>query len=459
MQKHLLAILVLWVAVGTVSALGRGDAKADEPAAGAAATGRADGNAHPLILSAPVTHSDWMLRAGAKWGPAGVHKMLDFCKASGWTRIYWRALDGGRALYRSEHLDPQGPWDADSFWNPVHAEDLRLVESYGIDAATRDRIRPQLEALDYAEFDTLAEAVRYGHEIGLEVHAWITINEDDHGWGLRSRFSKQHANCRWVKRDGTAYRSQLSFAYPEVMAYKLSVVDEIVSSYDVDGVFIDWLRTGDVRDNPQTDALGTADHGYEQPLVDSFQAKHGVDPRELPNSDKRWIRHRAAPHTHFMRELKKLVDAKRPGTEIATLVAHPWCYRGIGDKIDGNLNGLLLELDVWAQEGLIDAVVGGGYYRDQGTPEQAYRAVQEETGGRIPVWLYVTMPDSVATLDANVAMARRLGAPQILFWEADLLDDGRANFAELQGAMRQVADEGAVPSQEAQNNASPNLDD
>ena len=441
MRTYLLPFLAACVAVGVLGARGHADHKA---------------GAQPLILSAPATHSDWMLRAGARWGPAGVRKMLDTCKASGWTRIYWRALDGGRALYRSEHLDPQGPWDADSFWNPVHAEDLRLVESYGIDAATRDRIRPQLEALDYSEFDTLAEAVRYGHEIGLQIHAWITINEDDHGWGLRSRFSKQHPDCRWVRRDGTTYRSQMSFAYPDVMAYKLAVVDEIVTNYEVDGVFVDWLRTGDVRDNPQTDAIGVADHGYEQPLVDSFQAKHGVDPREISNSDKRWVRHRAAPHTTFMRELRRIVRGKRPTGVVSTLVAHPWCYRGRLDKIDGNLNGLLLELDVWAEEGLVDAAVAGGYYRDQGTPEQAYRALQEETGGHVPIWLYVTMPDSVATLDANVATARALGAPQVLFWEADLIDDGRANLAELQGAMRKVA--GEDPSPVAQEKASPSSD-
>jgi hypothetical protein len=64
-----------------------------------------------LRLSAPLTHSDWMLREGAVWGPAGLRRMLDTCKASGWSRVYWRALDGGRSLYRSRLLDPQGKWE------------------------------------------------------------------------------------------------------------------------------------------------------------------------------------------------------------------------------------------------------------------------------------------------------------------------------------------------------------
>src|SRR5690242_19961337 len=48
-----------------------------------------------LILSAPLTDSDWVLKAGIAWGEPGVRHMVDACKACGWSRIYWRALDGG----------------------------------------------------------------------------------------------------------------------------------------------------------------------------------------------------------------------------------------------------------------------------------------------------------------------------------------------------------------------------
>jgi len=391
---------------------------------------------HPLVLSAPVTHSDWMLRPGAAWGPAGVRTMLDTCKAAGLTRVYWRVLDGGRSLYASKLLDPQGKWEDDSFWHPVRPEDAALVRRYGIPSeAERKKVRDKLDAIDYSQFDTLAEAVRYGHAIGLEVHAWITINEDDHGWGVRSRFTKEHPESRWRKRDGTEYHSQQSFAYPEVMRYKLAVVDEVVSNYAVDGVFLDWLRTGDVRDNPQTDRDGVADHGYEPPLIDGFRRDRGTDPRQLPNGDGRWVRYRAGPHTAFMRAVRRLVRAKRPRAEVAVLVAHPWCYRGLNDKIDGNLRGLLCDVSAWADEGLIDAVVAGGYYLPGGSAEAAYRALENEVNGKARVWLYAWMPRTVADVEREAGLARTLGAGQILFWEADYLDDGRPK-AEISRALR-----------------------
>lgn len=394
-------------------------------------------NTPPLLLGAPLTHSDWMLHDGVAWGPEGVHHMLDMCKASGWTRVYWRTLDGGRSLYKSALMDPQGKWDEDNFWNPAAPEDRKLMESYTgtMTPESRAALLQKLERYDYGTFDTLAEAVRYGHQIGIEVHAWISINEDDHGWGLRSRFTNAHPETRWRKRNGAFYHTQQSFAFTEVMKYKLAIAEEILTQYEVDGLFIDWLRTGDIRDNPQTDPEGVADHGYEEPLVTGFKAQYGLDPREIPNGDERWVRFRAEPHTAFMRALRQLVQSKRPGLPIAALVVHPWAYRGQQDKIDGNLRGMLLDVAAWAREGLVDAVVPAGYYTGEGTPEKAYNALREESGGKTGVWFFGWVPGSVADVDRDFGLAEKLGARQILFWEADYID-GRPNKEELQNAMR-----------------------
>jgi hypothetical protein len=69
-------------------------------ALGAAGSVGGSDSSGKLILSAPLTHPDWMMRdnvPGVVWGPAGVKHMLDACKSYGWSRIYWRVLDGGRS--------------------------------------------------------------------------------------------------------------------------------------------------------------------------------------------------------------------------------------------------------------------------------------------------------------------------------------------------------------------------
>jgi len=307
----------------------------------------------------------------------------------------------------------------------------------GMTTDQRTSLRNRFEALDYSTFDSFGAAVEYGHQIGLKIHAWATLNEDDHGWGIQSEFSKQHPELRWRRRNGKFYRSQLSFAFPEVQQFKLGLLKELLA-YDLDGVFFDWIRTGDVRDNPQTDADGTADNGYEEPLVVKFQREYKLPPTEVPNDDERWVRTRAEPQTEFMRAARELIRAHRRKLLVSALAAHPWHYRGEQNKIAGNLRGLLLDVATWAREGLIDSVVAAGYYRDGGNAEMAWRALQKETGGKVDVWTYAWVPTSVAEAAQTFALADNVGANEILFWEADYIDDGR-NAAELQPVLRERA--------------------
>jgi uncharacterized lipoprotein YddW (UPF0748 family) len=227
-------------------------------------------------------------------------------------------------------------------------------------------------------------------------------------------------------------------AYPQVMDYKLGIMKEVLA-YNPDGIFIDWLRTGDVRDNPQTDSNGVADYGYEQPLVDKFKRKYGGDPRTTPNDDPRWVKLRAEPRTEFMRRVRKLARTGRKNLPISVLVANPWCYRGLGDRICGNLNGLLVDVATWARDGLIDAASPAGYFKGGGSTEEACQALKAETAGKIDVWPYEWMPKTPAEFGTQAARAKALGANHILFWEGDYLDDPEAPARESLAAAMSAA--------------------
>jgi hypothetical protein len=144
---------------------------------------------------------------------------------------------------------------------------------------------------------------------------------------------------------------------------------------------------------------------------------------------------RAEPQTEFMRAARRLIRERRGKLPVSALVGHPWHYRGEQNKIDGNLRGLLLDVATWAQEGLVDSVVAAGYYRDGGNAEKAWQALQKETAGKVDVWTYAWVPASIAEADETFAVAQRVGAKEILFWEADYIDD-RANAAELKAHLR-----------------------
>ncbi len=392
------------------------------------------------ILSAPLTHSDWMLKPKIAWGEAGVQHMLDMCKEAGWTKVHWRVTDGGRSLYNSKLMRPGGVWDEDSFWSPQTEPDKALFRRYYPNYSDEQRLAllKKFAAMDYAHFDSFAAAIRYGHKIGLEIYAWVTINEDDHGWGLQSEFAKAHPEFRWHKRDGTRYYSQLSFSFPEVRKYKLALLKELLSNYNLDGFLLDWIRTGDVRDNPQNDSEGVANYGYEKPNLENFKKRFKKVATEVPNSNEDWVRLRAEPQTEFMREAHKLIRKQKKKLPVAALVGHPWHYRGEQNKIDGNLRGLLLDVKTWAKEGLIDAALAAGYYRDGGNAELAARDLQKETENKADVWTFGWVPSSVSDFNQTTAVAKNVGANHILLWEADYIDD-RPNAVELKTAMRKWA--------------------
>jgi uncharacterized lipoprotein YddW (UPF0748 family) len=358
-------------------------------------------------LSSPVTHSDWILANNPPpaWGEAGVQQILDRAKECGWTRVYWRCFDSGKSMYASKLLEPFDQGEPVNYW-----------VDHGYTA-----IIDRMKGIDYGSFDTFRAAVDYGHNIGLEVHAWLSINEDDHGYGWPSRFTREHPEYRWVRRDGTAYRSQLSFAFPEVREYKLALLKEILA-YEPDGIFFDWIRTGDVRDNPQTDRDGVANYGYETPNVLAFRRLYGLDPHDVPNADERWVSLRAHPPTVFMREAHRLVKRHDPELPISVMVQHPWSYRGGPDDTPyaDSRRGLLCDVGEWAREGLIDEAVAAGYYRGDGTPEKAYRWLQEETEGKTGLWLYGWI-GSADGFRADATLAERLGAVELLLWESNYI--------------------------------------
>jgi hypothetical protein len=414
-----------------------------------------------LTLSAPLTHSDWMLKPGIPAGVDGVKHMLDACKACGWSHVYWRVFDAGQSTYASKLLKPASHPAEDNFFNPQTDANREVLKRFfpNMTPESAADILAKLNRIDYGQFDSLAAAIDYGHSIGLKIHAWATINEDDHGWGWRSEFAKAHPEFRWIRRDGRPYRSQLSFAFPEVREYKLGLIRELLA-YDIDGLFLDWIRTGDVRDNPQTDPAGVADSGYEAPNIAAFRQRYKIDPHVVANDDDRWVRVQAEPQTMFMRDVRKLVDEgistplrtgrlsdqSAPGTRpqapavqrrelpIAVIVGHPWHYRGLQDPIDGNLRGLLLDVAAWAKEGLMDAAVAAGYYRAGGSAENAYRSLKEETAGNVDLWQYAWVPQTVEEFETQFASAQSLGAKRLLFWEADYIDD-RPQAAALKSAM------------------------
>ncbi|MCX6630767.1 MAG: adenylyltransferase/cytidyltransferase family protein, partial [Candidatus Solibacter sp.] len=47
-------------------------------------------------------------------------------------------------------------------------------------------------------------------------------------------------------------------------------------------------------------------------------------------------------HRRILRRVKEIAKSTKPRLVISMMGAHPWCFRGMKDAINGNLRGLLL---------------------------------------------------------------------------------------------------------------------
>ncbi len=210
-------------------------------------------------------------------------------------------------------------------------------------------------------------AIEYAHEIGLQVYMACRM-------GNMARTVEPLRRVR--DRDG-AELPRLSYAYPGSQDQAIDVLKQM-ASYRPDGIALFFHK-------------GMPFTRYEQPVMQSFMDKTGVDPSTLPEDDAAWLRHRAGFLTDFLRKVRQRLNeyTARSGMEELRIAVYVLATRD---------NNLLFGLDpeTWIREGLVDEVIASykfcpqpgervDIYHSRGTgPEFEYLvAAAEGTGCRV----------------------------------------------------------------------------
>lgn len=209
------------------------------------------------------------------------------------------------------------------------------------------RLRDRLVGETYAEFqargvDPFKVALEYCHEVGLEFHAAYRVAgfyypPPEEEWNRKGLYL-QHPEWRCVDRTG-ARAPRLSYAFPGVRDFVLRLLRETMQ-YAVDGICLLYNRRMPLLE-------------FEAPLVDSFVAQYGIDPRKLAENDPQWTAHRANVLTDFMRELRAAAEdetrRQRRAKPIAITVV-------VLSSVAENLQQAI-DLETWVREELIDTLV------------------------------------------------------------------------------------------------------
>ncbi len=241
------------------------------------------------------------------------------------------------------------------------------------------RIAPQQNPLTQ-RWDPLQAAVELAHERDMELHAWVWVFAA--GNQLHNALLNQpedypgpvlSANPTWAAYDNSGNpipRGQtkpfLDPANPEARAYLLSLVEEIITRYDVDGIQLDYIRY------PFQDPSANRTYGYGIAARQQFEALSGVDPLTLtPRIDfsqaaavqerqrllwERWTEFRIQRITSFVGETSRLVRRVRPDIVLSTAV--------FAQSDHERLQKIQQDWGTWAKQGLVDWIVLMSYAQD-----------------------------------------------------------------------------------------------
>ncbi len=160
------------------------------------------------------------------------------------------------------------------------------------DAYYNSLIVPRSDRIRERDFDPLGYAVTLGHELGLNVHAWMTTYLI---WSARrppeNKTHVYHLYPEWMEvdaggkaqrdidlgapRDGSFEGIYLAPTHPEVNHYLQAVFTEVLLNYDIDGLHLDYCRFFDF------------DYGYNVEGIGVFKRRHDFDPRTLRSNQTR----------------------------------------------------------------------------------------------------------------------------------------------------------------------------
>lgn len=242
---------------------------------------------------------------------ANIRAAVSHCEESGINNIFVVVWNKGRTLYPSEVMR----------------------KTFGIEIADQFKGR-----------DPLAEMIEEAHKKNIKVHAWFeygfaTSNNENGGLILKQKphWAAKDVNGMLLKKNGFEWMNAF---HPEVQDFMTSLILEVVSKYNVDGV------QGDDR-LPALPSHG----GYDDYTVGLYKQSHGGQnpPEDYKNAG--WVSWRAALLTEYFGRLYKEVKKLKPSVMVSSAPSiHPWAKEEY-----------LQDWPSWLSKGYVDMVIPQHY--------------------------------------------------------------------------------------------------
>lgn len=175
-------------------------------------------------------------------------------------------------------------------------------------------IQPEL-----AGRDPLKELIDEAHSKGIKVHAWFefgfscSYKKEDGGPIIKAKphWASLDKNGKIVTKNNFQWMNAF---HPEVQSFITSLVTEVVTQYDIDGI------QGDDR-LPALPSSG----GYDPYTVALYKSENGENPPPAYEKDYEWIKWRSGKLNDFLKQLVTEVRKIKPDIIISMAPSiYPW---------------------------------------------------------------------------------------------------------------------------------------
>ena len=178
-------------------------------------------------------------------------------------------------------------------------------------------IAPMSQDYKKNNFDALEYVINYTRGKSIEIYAWIPqfhdkviINENKKNQMVS--INKQ-GKIKYYNRKNEFFANPISL---EVQNYQLSIIEEVIKNYDVQGIFIDWIRF----DNYNMD--------LSESTRNIFKEKYGYDPIIINFSSdselrREWNDFREDIIANYISKVNKLVKKTDSRIELGGFILPP----------------------------------------------------------------------------------------------------------------------------------------
>ena len=200
---------------------------------------------------------------------------------------------------------------------------------------------------NFSDWDPLEVMVEEAHSRGMEVHPFVCVIPQGKGEtykpGNLGPVLEQHPDWAMANKKGELI-GWAEPLHPEFRKYAISIIEEIVGRYDVDGISVDYVR------------YPGRDSGYSEYSRKKFEEEFKVDPTDIAEGDpmeEKWDQWRIRNVDQLVGMIRSAIREIRSNV---ILSAYVWTPR------DPHI--CLRDWLAWIEKGYLDAINPTGYLYD-----------------------------------------------------------------------------------------------